>query len=127
MELNQLFSLLLVVLLSEEEKALTFTNVTEQVGLSYIKGTFAVAAFSDANVDKHLDILLVNQTNGEMHIHDSTVCALTISTVGGGDEVSLLLWNGHQFVLSVPRWETYSTTKYTIEDWEIKYFCRPSL
>lgn len=102
MELNQLLSLLLIVLLPGEEKALTFTNVTDQVGLSNVEGNFAVAAFSDANVDKHLDILLVNQTDGQIGARDVIVSALNFTT-GGGDELSLLLWNGHQFVLSVLR------------------------
>lgn len=78
MELNQLFSLLLVVLLSAEEKALRFTNVTEQVGLSNIEGTFVVAAFSDANVDKHLDVLLVNKTDGEVYLMPQYVHALIL-------------------------------------------------
>ena len=63
-----LFSCLLVVLvLCEQYKALTFTNVSDEVGLRLLdEADVAVAAFVDVNADKHLDVLLVNRSAGEL-------------------------------------------------------------
>ena len=63
-----LFSCLLVVLvLCGQCKALTFTNVSDEVGLRLLGGAdIAVAAFADVNADKHLDLLLVYRSAGEL-------------------------------------------------------------
>ena len=92
---------LLLLLLSEEEKALTFTDVTSEVGLSHLKGVFAVAAFSDFNADKNLDIALVNRSigQGKWPVYCILCSSREMIPTGEGDGLSLLLWTGHQFTL----------------------------
>ena len=52
-----LSSLLVVLVLCGQDKALMFTNVTDEVGLRQLNGAdVAVAAFVDVNADKHLNV-----------------------------------------------------------------------
>lgn len=56
--------LCLLLVLLPSESSLTFRTVYD-VGLDLLIGNYSVAAFSDINSDKKVDLLLVNHTTGE--------------------------------------------------------------
>ena len=63
----RLSCLLVVLVLCGRYKALTFTNVSDEVSLRLLgEADVAFAAFVDVNADKHLDVLLVNRSAGEL-------------------------------------------------------------